>query len=160
MYDYFVAPRRCPSCGLTTPSDSSTNMQTHIRDDASGTELGIGFEFNPLEVRPQDIQSSGYQLIRQPAAGEPILLLETWEHTACGRGDLWAVITIEGVRITSIEAATLDRPTFDRAHYISDKCFVLAARLAGIAASDIVARANGCVDVLREHLRQGGSRDE
>jgi hypothetical protein len=153
MYDYFVAALRCPSCGLTVPPDSSTNMQTHIRDDASGVELGVGFEFDPREVQPESIQSSGYQLIRLPAATEPILLLETWEHAACGRGDLWAVIAIEGVRITSIEAVTLDRPTFERAHYISDNCFVLAARLSGIAASDLLVGKSGCVDVLREHLQ-------
>jgi len=38
MYDYVVAALRCPNCNTVSAADSSTNMQTHIRDDAAGSE--------------------------------------------------------------------------------------------------------------------------
>jgi hypothetical protein len=60
MHDYFATELRCPNCNAMSTADSSTNMQTHIRDDASGIEIGVGFRLEPLEVRDQDILSSGY----------------------------------------------------------------------------------------------------
>jgi len=41
-------------------------MQTHVRDDARGIEIAAGFELDPLEVRDQDLQSSGYLATGRP----------------------------------------------------------------------------------------------
>lgn len=43
-----------------SPADASSNLQTHVRDDADGRELAVGFTLDPLEVRADDLASSGY----------------------------------------------------------------------------------------------------
>lgn len=157
MYDYFVAALRCPSCGRQTPADSSTNMQTHLRDDARGEELGLGSAIEPADLRPADILNSGYQLIREPIAGEPLRLLEMWTDPACGRGDLWALVTIDGTRLASIVAVSLNQATLASAHYISDNCVVVATAISGVPAADLVSGKVHCVDVLRMHLPEKGA---
>jgi hypothetical protein len=152
MYDWFVAALRCPACGAASPPTSATNMQTHLRDDADGSELAVGAELDPLDVRTDDILNSSYQLVSEPAPGEPIRLLEVWRCPTCGRGDNWALVTIDGTRITSIEAVVLDRTMLERAHFISDQCFILAAQLSEVPASDLASGAVSSVETLRAHL--------
>jgi len=152
MFDWFVAPLRCPACGAVSPPTSVTNMQTHLRDDANGSELAVDTELDTLDVRRDDILNSAYQLVSDPAPGEPIRLLEIWRCPSCGRGDNWAIITISGSRITEIEATTLDRATLEQAHFISDQCFVLAAELSGLPATDLSSGVVSCVEVLRQRL--------
>jgi hypothetical protein len=55
MFDYFVAAMKCPSCGTVSPADTSTNMQTHLRDDARGIELGVGYQLDPRDLGDDDI---------------------------------------------------------------------------------------------------------
>lgn len=161
MYDYFVAPLRCPVCGRISPADSSTNMQTHLSDDASGRELTVGFEFDPMEVRPQDIVDSDYLPVSPPPADGTATLLETWQCPHCGAADLWAAVALLGGRIESIEAVALDRETLARAHFIDEGCSMLAARLSGIAWADFAPGQVDAVAVLREYLPVGGKqRDE
>jgi hypothetical protein len=148
MFDWFVAPLRCPVCGAVNPPNSPTNMVTHLRGDADGSALVVGTELDPLDVRTEDILNACYQLVSEPAPGEPIRLLEVWRCPTCGRADNWALITITGTRITSIEAVVLDRAMLERAHFISDQCFILAAQLADVPDVDPVIS----VETLRRHL--------
>ncbi len=163
MYDWFISRLRCDSCGATSPATSATNMQTHLRDDADGSELGVGAQLDPLDVRTGDILASGYQLVAQPAPGELIRLLEMWECPVCKKSDNWAMITLRGASvpstectpapsIESIDAVTLDRETLERAHFISDACEMVAARLAGLQFEDLTDGVS-CVELLREHLQ-------
>lgn len=152
MFDWFVAPLRCPACGAVSPPTSVTNMQTHLRDDANGSELAVGADLDALDVRTGDILSSGYQLVSEPTPSEAIHLLEVWQCPSCGRGDNWALIVIGGSKITAIEAVTLDRAMLERAHFISDQCFVLAAQLSDVSAADLSAGNVSCVKTLRERL--------
>ena len=169
MYDWFISKLRCHSCVTTSPATSATNMQTHLRDDADGSELGVGAQLDPLDVRTGDILASGYQLVAQPEPGELIRLLEMWECPACNRSDNWAMITLRGASvpstatplqptesaptpsIESIDAVTLDLETLERAHFISDACEMFAARLAGLQLKDLNDDVS-CVELLREHL--------
>ena len=109
MFDWFVAPLQCPACGAVSPPTSATNMVTHLRDDANGSELAVGSTFDALDLRTDDILSSSYQLVSAPASGEPIRLLDTWRCPSCGRSDNWALVTINGTRITAIEATAPTR---------------------------------------------------
>ena len=152
MFDWFVAPLHCPVCGTVSPPDSGTNMQTHLRDDAYGLELAVGAELDALDVRPEDILGSGYQLVAEPAPGEPIRLLEIWRCPSCGHGGNWALITISGTRITAIEAVVLDRAMLERSHFISDLCFILAAQLSEIPAIDLMTETTNSVEILRQRL--------
>jgi hypothetical protein len=151
MFDWFVASLACPACGTVSPPTSATNMQTHLRDNADGSELAVGAELDALDVRLADILNSGYQLIAEPPPGEPSRLLESWRCPTCGR-DNWALIAIANARIASIEAVVLDLATLNRAHFISDQCFVLAAQLSGIAAGELSNGTVSSVEILRQRL--------
>src|SRR5690242_11010843 len=112
MHDYFIATLRCPKCNAVSGADSSTNMQTHIRDDASGIEIGVGFHLELLEVRDQDIVSSGYLSTGRTATDGRVRLLETWRCPACSYEN-WARVTISATEVVAIEPVVLDRPTLE-----------------------------------------------
>ena len=149
MFDWFVAPLHCPVCGTVSPPTSVTNMQSHLRDDANGSELAVGTQLDPLDVRRDDVLNSGYLLVSEPAPGEAICLLEIWECPSCKRADNWALITISGTKITGIEAVTLDRDTLDSANFISE---VYADLLAEALRREEPATSTSSVDILRQRL--------
>lgn len=151
MYDYFVARLRCPNCNAVSAADSSTNMQTHIRDDASGIEIGVGFRLGPLEVRDQDIMSSGYLATDRVATDGRVRLLETWRCPACGHEN-WARVTLSGTEVVAIEPVILDRSTLETAQYISDGCYVIASKVSGIPARDLMEGRVNPVRVLFDRL--------
>lgn len=153
MYDYFVATLECPHCGAVSAADSSTNMQTHLRDDASGIEIGIGFHLAPLEVRDQDILSSGYLAAGPPSADGRTRLLETWRCPACGREN-WGRVTLAGVEVVAIESVVLDHTTLENSQFISDGCYILASQLSGIPARDLMEGQVSPVSVLLQRLQQ------
>jgi hypothetical protein len=155
MFDYFVAPMTCRVCGQTSPADSSTNMQTHLRDDADHRELSVGFALDPLEVRPQDITSSGYLPVAPQAADATFTLLETWECPACGSADQWARISVRDAVIAAIDSVALDRATLETSNFISDQCFMIASALSGLPGEQLMTGAVDPVAVLREHLPEG-----
>ncbi|HEX8111170.1 MAG TPA: hypothetical protein VF516_25745 [Kofleriaceae bacterium] len=132
-------------------ADSSTNMQTHIRDDASGTEIGVGFRLESLEVRDQDIISSGYLSTGQMATDGRIRLLETWRCPACGHEN-WARVTISGTEVIAIEPVILDRSTLESAQYIADSCYIVASSISGIPARDLMEGKVNPVGVLFDRL--------
>lgn len=151
MYDYFVAALRCPECGHVSPADSSTNLQTHLRDDADGRELPVGFEFDRYEVRAEDVTSSGYLPVAPPPADGTATLLETWECPAC-RAANWAAIELVDGSIVAIEAVVLDRLALARAHFISDQCTVRAAQVSDVPLAELEAGRVDPVATLRAGL--------
>lgn len=152
MYDYFVAALECSHCGAVNAADSSTNMQTHLRDDAGGIEIGVGFRLDPLEVRDQDIASSGYLPVNRDPADGRTRLLETWQCPTCGHKN-WGRVTLAGTEVAAIEAVTLDRATLAGAQFITDNCFTLASHVSGIPANDLMTGKVSPVSVLLERLR-------
>src|SRR5947207_12883800 len=108
MYDYFVAAMKCLNCGTMSAADSSTNMQTHLRDDASGIELGLGFHFEPLEVRGQDIMASSYISTGRVSVDGRSRLLEMWRCPACGTATC-ARVRITGTVLTEIDSVLRGR---------------------------------------------------
>jgi hypothetical protein len=126
-------------------------MQTHIRDDASGIEIGAGFRLEPLEVRDQDLTSSGYLATGQTGTDGRVRLLETWRCPACGHEN-WARVTLSGTEVMAIEPVILDRSTLEAAQYISDGCYVVASRVSGIPARDLMEGKVNPVRVLFDRL--------
>src|SRR4051812_30591532 len=118
MFDVFVAEMRCPSCGRVIPITSNTAMQTHIRDDADGSALRVGFVFDPLDLTTTSILASEYALNAEPPPGGPIRLLDVWICPECSTEE-WAMVTIADGQITSIEAVVLNRSTLEAANFIS-----------------------------------------
>ena len=151
MYDYFVARMTCTSCGTASAADSSTNMQTHLRDDARGIEIAAGFELDPLEVRDQDLGSSGYLATGRPRSDGATRLIESWTCPVC-KHENWARITIDGTRVAAIEGIALDRKALEGAQFITDGCYALAASLSGLPAQDLMTGAVDPVRVLLERL--------
>ena len=153
--DWFVAGLRCPGCGTISPATSATSMQTHLRDHADSSELGVHARLDPRDVQADAILGSGYQLVARPEPGETFGLLEVWACPACGRTDNWAMIEICDALVPSIaaiEAVTLDRATLERAHFISDSCVFVVARLTDVPVEELMSGRASCVEVLREHL--------
>ena len=151
MYDYFAAALKCSNCGTLSVADSSTNMQTHIRDDASGIEIGVGFRFEPLEVRDQDIMASGYLATGRVSMDGRTRLLETWRCPACGHEN-WARVSLAGIELVAIESVVLDRAILESAQFITDGCYLLAAKLSGIPARTLMEGKANPVQVLLERL--------
>jgi hypothetical protein len=148
MFDVFVAELRCPNCSRVIPITANTAMQTHLREDAYGLELGVGFVFDPRDLTTRSILGSGYALIAEPPPGGPIRLLDVWECPECST-EPWAMVTIADGRIERIEAVELTRATLEAANFISDiNAWLAAQRFAEMDPAD---RAGG-VDVLRRHL--------
>lgn len=112
MYDYFAADLRCPGCGTVSSATAYTNMQTHLRDDANGSVLAVGYELEAADLTTSSIVASGYSLITSPSVGGEICLLEVWTCQACVV-ERWASVRIVNQRIARIEAVSMNRATFE-----------------------------------------------
>lgn len=154
MYDCFVAELHCPSCRHTSSVDENTNMQTHLRDDADGSRLGIGFQFDLEELQTRRILDSSYLLIAVPAPASPsaIRLLNTWICPAC-KTDQWAAVEIADGRLTQISSIALTKRQLVAANFIGQvDAELLAAALVGMDSLEFVEQQLDPVEVLREHL--------
>jgi hypothetical protein len=151
MYDYFVAKLACPNCGTVSAADSSTNLQTHIRDDARGIEIPVGFELDPLEVRDQDIEESGYLPTGGARSDDRTRLLAPWVCPTCNHEN-WARVTLAGTNVSAIEAVALDRAALAGAQFIAESCFVISAQLLGRPLADFAPGGPDPVAVLRKLL--------
>lgn len=149
-YDFFVANLKCPVCGETTPADTSTNMQTYLRDEPEMASLTVG---DPLALDPERIRRGeydGYYSVRAPEPGEPIRILQTWECPSCDSPANWAEIVVRAGLIDSIDAVNFDREPFERSHLISNDAISIAADLTGKPFSQLVEE--DIVQLLREKL--------
>jgi hypothetical protein len=152
MFDYFDAELRCPRCGVASRPDVNINMQTHIRDDADGSALKVGYEFDASELRQESITSSGYLLIRSPDSEQLIRLLNVWMCRAC-KTDQWAVVEIVEGKITRIEAVSMDLAVLEGSNFIAEvNAELLAASLLDIPPWELRERKLDVVTVLRQHL--------
>lgn len=146
-YDYFVGRLACPHCGKVSAPDSSTNMQTYIRDESQLAFLGEGAA---VDVSPANMRDSSYYVVREPQPGEVVKILQTWECPSCGKPSNWAVVSVKNGRIQGVAAVPLNRQTFERAHYISLDADGVAADVSGRPVTEIVGE--DVVAILREHL--------
>ena len=144
MFDVFVAELRCPNCGSLASLTDDTAMQTHLRTDADGSSLPIGYEFDPYDLEVTQILGSQYALVSEPEPGKPIRLLDIWTCPTCNK-EQWAMVTIDQNRIQLIEAVKLDRASLQAANFISDvNAKIMAERYAD--------RGDTAVETLRRNL--------
>ena len=144
--DLFVAELRCPRCGHVSAADDATNMTTKIRDEPELAWLGVG---SALEIDPATVPDAGYYLV-QPS-GDTIRILQIWSCPSCDFYPNWAEIVVRDGRIESITAVPLDRETLDRANFIDEDVYSVAAALSGRTGLD-VARNEDVVAFLRQLL--------
>jgi hypothetical protein len=128
-------------------------MQTHIRDDADGTTLEIGYEFDASDLEEASIISSSYLMIRSPDPKKDIRLLNIWICPAC-RTDQWAMVEIVEGKIVRIEAVSMSRAVLAEANFIGEvNAELLAATLIDIPSRELSERKLDVVTILRQHLR-------
>jgi hypothetical protein len=152
MFDYFVAELHCPHCSAVSAPTALTGMQTHLRGDADGSELGVGYVFDPADLKTNHILGAGYALIESPATEGTLRLLEVWTCPAC-ETEQWAVVEIVRRRIERIEAVRMNRPSFEAANFISEvNAELLAAALTGLSPADFAERNLSSVEILRQRL--------
>jgi hypothetical protein len=145
MFDVFVDRLQCPKCEAAVDAE----IQTHIRNgSADGSALGVGFEFDPVDVTHDNIIDGGYALVRRADAAGPIRLLDVWICTSC-ETEQWAVVEIANRKIRMIRAVTLDRATLDSVNYISEVNADLVAKTLDGEAS---GRGESSVEILRRRL--------
>jgi hypothetical protein len=152
MYDYFVAELRCPRCGTVNSATANINMQTHIRDDADGSSLAVGYLFDPVDLKTENVLSSGYALVSPPAVAGTLRLLDTWTCPAC-ETEQWAAVEIVNGRIERIEAVPMNRATLEATNFISDvNAELLAAALMDMPPAEWAKLKLNSIDVLRQRL--------
>ncbi|MCB9610167.1 MAG: hypothetical protein H6716_26505 [Polyangiaceae bacterium] len=117
----FIAPLTCPACGHRTEGrDNGT--QTAILDyrDAKGLDprIVLGAEIPDLE--PFAIEDA-YIMLRAPAEGEPVRILETWRCPSCRAAGQpwfrWAEVVFEGRRFASMRDRELSLAFLREVHF-------------------------------------------
>jgi hypothetical protein len=111
-FDYFVSAMKCSNCGRVSPADSSTGMQTYLRDDPQLENLGVG---SVVGTAFHEMDDKRYLEISTP--GAEVVLLDTWNCPYCGHPN-WARIVIKNGVITDIHAVELNRETVKVANYV------------------------------------------
>jgi hypothetical protein len=152
MYDYFAAELLCPSCATANSAAAYTNMQTHLRGDADGSTLAVGYEFEAADLIAKHVLGAGYALVSPPSHEGSIRLLEVWHCPAC-EAQQWAMVEIVGQKIARIEAVSMDRRALESANYISEvNAELLAATLMGTSWAEFSERKLNSVEVLKQRL--------
>lgn len=151
MYDYFAGVLMCARCNHRTDGRENTNMQTHLRSDADGSELRVGFLFDLNDLRTSHIVGAGYV-----ALGEPnhlsMSLLNTWQCPSCDT-EQWAQVDVQAGVIEAIHAVAMSREVLSRAHFIDEAdAELLAAKLLAIPSWELSEQNLDPVEVLRQHL--------
>ena len=127
-------------------------MQTHLRGDANGAALGVGYLLDPADLNAEAVRGAGYLLITPPAAEGTLRLLNGLSCYTCNT-DQWAVVEILESRITRIEAVSLNRAVLEDANFIGAvDAELLAAASLGLSSREMRERKLDTVTVLRQHL--------
>ncbi len=151
MYDYFAGSLRCPRCNHLTDGREHTNMQTHLRSGADGSELRVGFSLDVNDLRASHIIDAGYLALCAPKHLS-MSLLNTWQCPSC-HTDQWAQVDVQAGVIEAIHAVVMSREVLSRAHFIDEAdAELLAAKLLAIPSWELTDRKLDPVEVLRQHL--------
>jgi hypothetical protein len=151
MYDYFVSQLQCPRCHVVHAA-GATSVKTHLREDADGTQLGVGYVFDPADLRSDRIVDSSYLLVSAPIAADSPRLLDTWNCPAC-KTSQWALIEISQGRLSTIKAVPMNAATFKEANFISEvDGELLAAALLDVPPWELTERKLDPIEVLRQRL--------
>lgn len=105
LFDWFVAPLRCPACLAVSPPDGSTNAQTKLHPSPRQNYLDVGAA---LTVTAESAEAAGYaRLHPERPLGDPVRILQTWECGACRAYPQWLEVTVSRGRIAAIKAVKL-----------------------------------------------------
>jgi hypothetical protein len=151
MYDYFISELQCPGCLVVHPAEASS-LKTHLREDADGTLLRVGYAFDPADLRADRIVDSSYLLVSAPTAADSPRLLDTWSCPAC-KTTQWALIEILEGRLSGIKAVPMNAATLREADFISEvDGELLAAALLDVPPWELTEQKIDPIEVLRQRL--------
>lgn len=149
-YDFFIANLECPICGITSASDTSTNMQTYIRNLPEMASLAIG---DALDIDPEQIHQGefdGYLVVSAPKTEFPIRILQTWECAKCDSPFNWAEVLISNKVIESIHSIEFNKVNLTNANLVANEVISIAADLMGQSISELIDK--DIVKLLLENL--------
>jgi hypothetical protein len=130
----------------------NTNMQTHLRDDANGSGLPIGFVFDKADLEARNIAESGYLLVEDLGTSNNVRILNTWHCPSCGT-EQWGLVEIANGVLESISGLLMNREALDRANFIGEvDAGLLAAALLDIPPWELTERKLDSIEVLRQRL--------
>ena len=132
MFDYFVGELKCPVCSLVSPADSSTGMQTKIREEPNLEYLRIG---DCLEISQEGAEDVYYLTVNAPEVDKAIRIIEMWTCPSC-RSANWAHIFVEANIITQVSTVEKLPKVLEEASFISEECLTEEARFRGIEEAE------------------------
>jgi len=121
-FDYFVGRLECSKCGETSQPNGKTNIQTKMRKTPDMSELAVG---DVLDADWADVEEAGYIRIQETSAPNDLRILETWDCPTCGAPFNWAIVSIVGGVIQSVETARLEESVILGCDWITDECLYL-----------------------------------
>ena len=139
-----IADLDCPDCGRTTVQ---TSIETPLGPIDHPLVLRVGLSAEGLDwptVR------TNYLVLREPSAGEPIRVIETWWCDSCGEAR-WVELTLADDTLTGARDVPLNRATVGAAHAITDEVAVDYYAATGKPLLDPRGPTTG----LRERLLEG-----
>jgi hypothetical protein len=149
VYDFFVAPLRCPRCDQVSPADNRTNIQTKLRGErAYLVQLGVG---DRIAYELADAAGWGYLVVHPPV--QPVHFGQMWECPYCHHYPNWAEVSIAGDRIEQIEAVPLNGATLARLHFLDEDAGAFIAEAVG---RELTEAWDDLVPLLREYLETPG----
>ena len=149
MYDYFHADLRCPICG------ESSTLQVHTKIGAQEMEfLRVG---DDTGATVDDVRSF-YAELRTPEPDGPINIMIRWkchrDHSQLRGRDLWAVVTLERGKITSIRDVHPDRQLLETIHFVDEDADWAVKRHFGRRLNIGHRAPADAVDLLAEAIRR------
>lgn len=137
-----IADLDCPDCGErsqgtvieTALGPIDTPLTLHVGEREEGLDWGT--------VR------SHYLVLREPAEGEPVRLIETWW---C-RGERWVELTLADNTLTGARDVPLNRATVGAAHAITDEVAAEYYAATGESLGELRAGMTGFRERLLDAL--------
>jgi len=150
-FDYFVGELKCPICGNVSCADSSTNIQTKIRNTPNFRLLSVGCELN---ADHDSLMDADYYFIQSPQ-GNILELIDMWECPSCGSPRNWAQITIREGIIINIISVPLTYEILRGANYIIDEGLHSLSAFTGLSFEDLTQ--GNLLNKIRPYLLDNNS---
>lgn len=118
-FDYFVATLKCSICGVVSPENIETNIQTKLCRDRKMAPYKVG---NRLDL--VDDPGGWYLCLLKPEQPATFKLVDYWECPTCSAPYNWVLVTIKQSVIESIENILLDDGYLASINYITEDCIL------------------------------------
>src|SRR4051794_27499912 len=92
MHQLLLSTMTCPVCGKTSVEDTRTNMQI---GELPRSQVPYVREGDRFQMRFEQLPYCGFEIVREPAPGEPYHLLVPWHCPFCGTSDQWARVEMQ-----------------------------------------------------------------